>query len=64
MWKDLILNILEFPIQTYTNTLIKRKKMANSFKVLVFEVLSLSVLDTRNLWPLSVRQFQFRGIRI
>ena len=43
MWKDLILNISEFPVQKYAIKLIERKTAANSFVVLVFEVLVFEV---------------------
>ena len=46
--KNLILNISEFPVQKYANKLIKCKIVANSFLVLVFEVLGISSLNTHH----------------
>ena len=40
MWKDLILNISEFPVQKYA---IERKTAVNSFVVLVFAVRGLTL---------------------
>ena len=46
--KNLILNIPEFLVKKYANTLIEHKTVTvvNSFNILVFEVLGLSFLDT------------------
>jgi len=39
MWKDLLLNISEFPVQKYANKLINHKTEVTNFLVLVFKVL-------------------------